>query len=67
MERLKERYSFLKQGDLTSDDVKIKGWAFKALAANSDVYFASKIAQKPLKQFRDFQERTRVENEKKRH
>ena len=64
MSRLNERYLFLKQEGLIGDEIKIRGWAFKNLAANSDEYFAEKIAQKPLKKLRDFQERMRREQEK---
>eukprot|EP00795_Rhopilema_esculentum_P006436 gene6436-11880_t len=63
MERFRQRHAFLEQEGLAGDDIKVKGWAFKAIAANSDVYFADKIAQRPLKKFRDFQEKWRVQNE----
>ena len=59
LDRVKERYAFLEQQKLTGEDIQIKGWAFKAVVANSDVYFAEKIAQKPLKKFRNFQDQWR--------
>ena len=53
--RLRERYDYLEHIGVLQKDVKIKGWAFKGIAANSDVYFAEKIAHKPLKKLRDYQ------------
>ena len=55
MNRLKERYEYLEHEGIAAQDVKVRGWAFKGIAANSDVYFAERIAQKPLKKLRDFQ------------
>ena len=59
LDKVKERYAFLEEQKLTGVDIQIKGWAFKAVVANSDVYFAEKIAQKPLKKFRNFQDKWR--------
>jgi len=55
LDRLKERSDYLEHVGVLQKDVKIKGWAFKGIAANSDVYFAEKIAHKPLKKLRDYQ------------
>lgn len=63
LDKVKERYAFLEQEKLTGEDIQIKGWAFKAVVANSDVYFAEKIAQKPLKKFRNFQDKWRRNEE----
>ncbi len=65
MKRLEERYLFLKQEQLSGEDIKIRGWAFKILAVNSDEYFVEKVAQKPLKKFRDFQEQRKREMKEK--
>lgn len=59
VDRLKERYEFLEGEGISGKDVKIRGWALKGIAANSDVCFAERIAQKPLKKLRDFQAKQR--------
>eukprot|EP00794_Sanderia_malayensis_P009602 gene9602-10589_t len=56
IKRLRERYLFLKQEELAGNEIKVRGWALKTLAVNSDAYFAGNIAKKPLKRFRDFQD-----------
>ena len=55
LDRLKQRYGYLEQEKIIGQDIKVRGWAFKGIAANSDVYFAEKIAHKPLKKLRDYQ------------
>ena len=63
LDKVKERFAFLEQQKLTGEDIQIKGWAFKAVVANSDVYFAEKIAQTPLKKFRNFQDKWKRKKE----
>ena len=62
-DRLKERCEYLEHEGIIGKDVKIRGWAFKGIAANSDVYFAGKIAHKPLKKLRDFQGKRKQDSE----